>query len=277
MKVSEIMANLEAKHPGEKEYLQAVQEVLESIEEVYNENPKYESAKIVERLVEPDRIFTFRVTWVDDNGQTPFDVATLSYKNENASFIQDFINSKEYKDHFKKYKLHQAVINNNYQYVYERANSSNVNDFDYFGRSAIYYAITLGNTKIVELLYKKGAKIDSIDEYNQSALLIAIYSEKLETIELLLKHKADVNEIFYNRSYLYRAIVRNSYEMTRLLIMFGADVNYIDTRHRTIYSYAMEYANDDIIELSNKDWINQIKNLINFMHEVQHHASLHKP
>ena len=62
------MANLEAKHPGESEYLQAVQEVLESIEEVYNQHPEYEAAKIVERMVEPDRIFTFRVTWVDDNG-----------------------------------------------------------------------------------------------------------------------------------------------------------------------------------------------------------------
>ena len=63
------MANLEAKHPGESEYLQAVQEVLESIEEVYNQHPEYEAAKIVERMVEPDRIFTFRVTWVDDAGQ----------------------------------------------------------------------------------------------------------------------------------------------------------------------------------------------------------------
>ena len=70
MKVKEIMKNLEAKHPGENEYLQAVQEVLESIEEVYNENPKYEAAKIVERLVEPDRIFKFRVVWVDDQGNT---------------------------------------------------------------------------------------------------------------------------------------------------------------------------------------------------------------
>ena len=63
------MANLEAKHPGESEYLQAVREVLESIEEVYNQHPEFEKAKIVERIVEPDRIFTFRVTWVDDNGE----------------------------------------------------------------------------------------------------------------------------------------------------------------------------------------------------------------
>ena len=69
MKVNEVMANLEAKHPGESEYLQAVREVLESIEEVYNQHPEFEKAKIVERIVEPDRIFTFRVTWVNDNGE----------------------------------------------------------------------------------------------------------------------------------------------------------------------------------------------------------------
>ena len=63
------MADLERKHPGESEYLQAVQEVLESIEEVYNLHPEFEKAKIVERMVEPDRIFTFRVTWVDDRGE----------------------------------------------------------------------------------------------------------------------------------------------------------------------------------------------------------------
>ena len=69
MKVQTIMQQLAAKHPGEAEYLQAVQEVLESIEEVYNEHPEFEQAKIVERMVEPDRIFTFRVTWIDDQGE----------------------------------------------------------------------------------------------------------------------------------------------------------------------------------------------------------------
>lgn len=69
MELKKVMANLEAKHPGESEYLQAVREVLESIEEVYNKHPEFEKAKIVERLVEPDRIFTFRVTWVDDKGE----------------------------------------------------------------------------------------------------------------------------------------------------------------------------------------------------------------
>jgi len=69
MKAKEIMSVLEAKYGHEKEYLQAVHEVLESIEDVYNQHPEFEKAKIIERLVEPDRIFTFRVTWVDDKGE----------------------------------------------------------------------------------------------------------------------------------------------------------------------------------------------------------------
>lgn len=69
MNLEKIMTDLEQKHPGEVEYLQAVREVLESVEEVYNQNPQFESAGIVERLVEPDRILTFRVPWVDDNNK----------------------------------------------------------------------------------------------------------------------------------------------------------------------------------------------------------------
>ena len=68
MNIERIMSSLEAKHPGESEYLKAVKEVLLSIEDIYNQHPEFEKAKIIERLVEPDRIFTFRVTWVDDKG-----------------------------------------------------------------------------------------------------------------------------------------------------------------------------------------------------------------
>ncbi|MDR3140384.1 MAG: NADP-specific glutamate dehydrogenase [Tannerellaceae bacterium] len=69
MKTDLILSSLEARHPGEKEYLQAVKEVLLSIEDVYNEHPEFEKAKIIERLVEPERIITFRVPWVDDKGE----------------------------------------------------------------------------------------------------------------------------------------------------------------------------------------------------------------
>ncbi len=69
MNVDKIMHDLMQKHPGEKEYHQAVREVLESIEEVYNENPQFESAGIIERLIEPDRVLMFKVPWVDDEGK----------------------------------------------------------------------------------------------------------------------------------------------------------------------------------------------------------------
>lgn len=68
MNISSIISDLEARHPGETEYLQAVTEVLESIEEIYDANPHFEKAGIIERLVEPDRIFMFKVPWVTDEG-----------------------------------------------------------------------------------------------------------------------------------------------------------------------------------------------------------------
>lgn len=69
MDVEKIMQSLEQKHPGEQEYLQAVREVLMSVKDVYNKHPEFERAKIIERIVEPERIITFRVPWVDDKGE----------------------------------------------------------------------------------------------------------------------------------------------------------------------------------------------------------------
>ncbi|QUI93592.1 NADP-specific glutamate dehydrogenase [Prevotella denticola] len=69
MEVEKIMQALEQKHPGESEYLQAVREVLVSVKDVYNQHPEFERASIIERIVEPERIITFRVPWVDDQGK----------------------------------------------------------------------------------------------------------------------------------------------------------------------------------------------------------------
>ena len=68
MNVDLIMNDLRKKHPGETEFHQAVHEVLESIEDVYNENPQFASNGIIERLVEPDRVVIFKVPWTDDEG-----------------------------------------------------------------------------------------------------------------------------------------------------------------------------------------------------------------
>lgn len=69
MNLEQIMADVEKKNPGQSEFLQAVKEVLETIVDFVNENPKYDNAKIVERIVEPERTLMFRVTWTDDKGE----------------------------------------------------------------------------------------------------------------------------------------------------------------------------------------------------------------
>lgn len=69
MKASEVLADLHRRFPNEPEYLQAVEEVITSIEEVYNQYPEFERYNLIERLCIPDRIFSFRVSWVDDSGK----------------------------------------------------------------------------------------------------------------------------------------------------------------------------------------------------------------
>ena len=69
MNFDKVLNELEKRNSGEPEFLQAVREVLESIEEVYNENPQFEAAGIIERLIEPDRVLSFKVPWVDDQGK----------------------------------------------------------------------------------------------------------------------------------------------------------------------------------------------------------------
>ncbi|MDD2727378.1 MAG: NADP-specific glutamate dehydrogenase [Proteiniphilum sp.] len=69
MRATEVIELLKRRFPNEPEYHQAVEEVVESIEDVYNEHPEFEKANLIERLVIPDKIHSFRVTWVDDQGR----------------------------------------------------------------------------------------------------------------------------------------------------------------------------------------------------------------
>ena len=69
MNLEIIMSDLEKRNPGQPEFLQAVREVLETIIDVVRENPKYEAANIIDRIVEPDRVITFKVQWMDDKGR----------------------------------------------------------------------------------------------------------------------------------------------------------------------------------------------------------------
>src|ERR1041384_3023017 len=67
--VSALMAEAKAKNPCEDEFHQAVQEVVESLALVLDQHPEYRKAKIVERIIEPERVIMFRVPWQDDNGE----------------------------------------------------------------------------------------------------------------------------------------------------------------------------------------------------------------
>jgi len=69
IKIEDFMAKLIQKNPGEVEFHQAVREVLESVMPFIEENPKYQQGKILERMVEPERVIMFRVPWMDDKGQ----------------------------------------------------------------------------------------------------------------------------------------------------------------------------------------------------------------
>src|SRR5512136_2975632 len=67
--VTSLMADVKAKNPAEPEFHQAVEEVIESLTLVLERNPKYKENKILERLVEPERVLMFRVPWTDDKGE----------------------------------------------------------------------------------------------------------------------------------------------------------------------------------------------------------------
>ena len=69
MKTAEVLADLKRRFPNEPEYHQAVEEVLSTIEDVYNKHPEFDRVNLIERLCIPDRIFSFRVSWVDDSGK----------------------------------------------------------------------------------------------------------------------------------------------------------------------------------------------------------------
>ena len=67
--LNDVYASVEKRNPGEPEFLQAVYEVLESLEPVIEQNPKFEQSGVIERMVEPERQISFRVSWTDDNGK----------------------------------------------------------------------------------------------------------------------------------------------------------------------------------------------------------------
>src|SRR5690554_410790 len=113
MNVEKIMSDLEKKYPGEVEYLQAVKEVIETIEDVYNANPVYEANGIIERIIEPDRVLTFKVPWTDDQGKVhvnigyrvqyngdlgPYKGGLRFYQSVNFSILKFLVFEKNFKN-----------------------------------------------------------------------------------------------------------------------------------------------------------------------------------
>ena len=85
--VADFMNFVKARDPNQPEFLQAVQEVMESLWDFIGANPQYAEAGLLERLVEPERAFQFRVAWVDDKGQTQVNRA---FRIQHSSAIGPF-------------------------------------------------------------------------------------------------------------------------------------------------------------------------------------------
>lgn len=84
MKVEQVIGDLKRRFPNEPEYHQAVEEVLSSIEEVYNSYPEFENQNLIERLCIPERIFSFRITWVNDRGKV---LTNMAYRIQHNNAI----------------------------------------------------------------------------------------------------------------------------------------------------------------------------------------------
>jgi glutamate dehydrogenase (NADP+) len=76
--IEQLIANVIDKHPYEPEFHQAVGEVARSLEVVIGRDPKYREARILDRMVEPERVIMFRVAWVDDQGRSASTAGTGS-------------------------------------------------------------------------------------------------------------------------------------------------------------------------------------------------------
>ena len=81
MKAKDVLTELKRRFPNEPEYHQAVEEVLNTIEDTYNRNIEFEKSNLIERLCIPDRIFSFRVTWTDDQGNVHTNMGYLIQHN----------------------------------------------------------------------------------------------------------------------------------------------------------------------------------------------------
>ena len=84
MNAAKVLDDLKRRFPNEPEYHQAVEEVLSTIEEEYNKHPEFDKVNLIERLCIPDRVYQFRVTWMDDKGNIQ---TNMGYRVQHLSLI----------------------------------------------------------------------------------------------------------------------------------------------------------------------------------------------
>ena len=90
MNAAKVLDDLKRRFPNEPEYHQAVEEVLSTIEEEYNKHPEFDKVNLIERLCIPDRVYQFRVTWMDDKGNIQ---TNMGYRVQHNNAIGPYFES----------------------------------------------------------------------------------------------------------------------------------------------------------------------------------------
>ena len=95
--VDQVIANVKEKHGNEPEFVQTVEEVLSSLAPVIDQHPEYEKVDLLGRMVEPERMFTFRVVWEDDNGNIHTNIGYRCQRSDRtkAAFVSSRTSIRE--------------------------------------------------------------------------------------------------------------------------------------------------------------------------------------
>ena len=106
MNAAKVLEDLKRRFPNEPEYHQAVEEVLGTIEEEYNKHPEFDKVNLIERLCIPDRVYQFRVTWMDDKGNIQ---TNMGYRVQHNNAIA-FLNGFHRRIQIKPFKLSRTLL-----------------------------------------------------------------------------------------------------------------------------------------------------------------------
>ena len=125
-------------------------------------------------------------------------------------------------------------------------NKASVNKKDLFGISPLMSAVSLGLTKIAELLIQNGADVDGLNDYDETPLLKAIQHQKGRCARLLIDRGADLKRITgFEETYLHQAIRNDLSTIAELLVEKGIDVNKQNKRGETPLHVALKSSNSE--------------------------------